>query len=284
MGTLKKVYLEITNVCNLDCSFCPGTRRTPGFLSPEQFRLLAEKLRPHTKYLYLHLMGEPLLHPQLGELLAIAGELGLLVMITTNGTLLPRAGKILLTNPAVHKVSISLHSFEANKGDGFEDYIESCTECAEKIGKAGKFAVLRLWNEGGLDSLNEDIFALIKKRFPQENWEKTRRGMRVGDHVFVEFGEKFVWPDGENIPEIAGELETDCHALLSQYAILCDGTVVPCCLDRNGDIPLGNIFEQTPEEILSSPRAKTMRDGIAAHRAVEKLCATCSKRCGAFQK
>ena len=106
MGTLKKVYLEITNVCNLDCSFCPGTRRAPGFLSPEQFRFLAEKLRPHTKYLYLHLMGEPLLHPQLGELLAIAGELDLRVMITTNGTLLPRAGETLLASPAVHKVRV----------------------------------------------------------------------------------------------------------------------------------------------------------------------------------
>ena len=283
---MKNVYIEITNVCNLACSFCPGHSREPHYMSAEDFRAVAEKIDGQADNIFLHVMGEPLLHPELEEILEAVDKMSgkPALKITTNGTLLMETLPILLKSERLKTLCISLHSFEANKGYGFENYIESCTECAEKIGRAGKFAVLRLWNEGGLDSLNEDIFALIKKRFPQENWEKTRRGMRVGDHVFVEFGEKFVWPDGENLPEIAGELETDCHALLSQYAILCDGTVVPCCLDRNGDIPLGNIFGQTPEEILSSPRAKTMRDGIAAHRAVEKLCATCSKRCGAFQK
>ena len=115
MRELKKAYLEITNVCNLSCSFCPGTGRKAGFLAPEDFRTLAGRLRPHTEYLYLHLMGEPMLHPQLGQLLDIAGELGFRVMITTNGTLLPRRGGLLLASPAVEKVSISLHSFEGNE-------------------------------------------------------------------------------------------------------------------------------------------------------------------------
>ena len=115
MHTLQKAYLEITNRCTLSCSFCPKSRRRLGFLSPEDFGILASRLRPHTQYLYLHLMGEPLLHPQLDELLSIAQELDFFVMITTNGTLLPQRGKLLLDSPAVRKVSISLHSFE---GDG----------------------------------------------------------------------------------------------------------------------------------------------------------------------
>ena len=81
-GMLKKAYLEITNLCNLSCAFCPGTRRPPGFLTPEDFSLLAGRLRPHTEYLYLHLMGEPLAHPQLEEILRRAGALGFRVMIT----------------------------------------------------------------------------------------------------------------------------------------------------------------------------------------------------------
>ncbi len=283
---MKNVYIEITNVCNLRCSFCPGHRRAPHFMSARDFERVAEKIDGQVDNVFLHVMGEPLLHPELGEILQAVDKMSgdTALKITTNGTLLTEKMPILLGSKRLKTLCISLHSFEANEADGFEDYIENCLDGAVKIGKAGKFAVLRLWNEGGLDSLNDEIFELIKKRFPQENWEKTRRGVRVGDHVFVELGEKFTWPDGDKIPDDIGDLETDCHALLTQYAVLCDGTVVPCCLDRNGDIPLGNIFEQPPEEILSSQRAKTMRDGIAAHKVTEKLCVTCSKRCGAFQR
>ena len=119
----KRVYVEITNVCNLSCVFCPGTTREKRFLSPEEFRLMAEKLRDHTRYLYFHVMGEPLLHPQLAELLAIAGELGFRVCITTNGTLLSKKSSTLLSAPALHKVSVSLHSFEGNDGG------DICTTC-----------------------------------------------------------------------------------------------------------------------------------------------------------
>lgn len=111
MRRLKKAYLEITNMCNLDCQFCPGTRRTKGVLSPEGFQTLGERLRPHTDYLYLHLMGEPLLHPHLAEILERAEKLKFRVMITTNGTLLGEREDLLCSSPAVEKVSISLHSF-----------------------------------------------------------------------------------------------------------------------------------------------------------------------------
>ena len=118
MYQLKKVYLEITNVCNLRCDFCPGTRRPQGLLSPEDFSVLAQKLRPHTEHLYLHLMGEPLLHPQLPRLLDLAAGLGFQVNLTTNGTLLPQRADLLCQSPAVRKISISLHSFEGNEGQG----------------------------------------------------------------------------------------------------------------------------------------------------------------------
>lgn len=85
---LSRIYLEITNICNRSCAFCPGTKRPARMLTPEEFALLAGRLRPHTDYLYLHVMGEPLLHPQLGELLDIASRLGFRVIVTTNGTLL----------------------------------------------------------------------------------------------------------------------------------------------------------------------------------------------------
>ena len=104
---LKRAYIEITKICNLSCSFCPGTRRPPRTMTPEEFRRLAEKLRGHVGYLYFHVMGEPLLHPQLEELLGIAGELGFRVCLTTNGTLLERRGAARLGPPAPHQGTLS---------------------------------------------------------------------------------------------------------------------------------------------------------------------------------
>ena len=117
-----RMYLEITTCCNLSCSFCPGTKRPAAFLSPENFYTLAAKLRPYGEHLYLHVMGEPLLHPDLPELLDIAGRMGFRVVLTTNGTLLPKRQRELLAAQALHKVSVSLHSFEANSGVDMEQH------------------------------------------------------------------------------------------------------------------------------------------------------------------
>ena len=68
----RKVYLEISNICNLNCAFCPGTRRRQRFMTAEEFAAIAEKLRGAVQYLYLHVMGEPLLHPALPQILAAA--------------------------------------------------------------------------------------------------------------------------------------------------------------------------------------------------------------------
>ena len=268
---LKKAYVEITNVCNLNCAFCPGTRREPRFLSPAEFRTLAERLRGHTGYLYFHLMGEPLLHPELETLLAIAGKLGFRVMITTNGTLLPRRGGLLLASPAVHKVNISLQSFEANAGGTLSEYISTCADFAARASAAGKLCELRLWNHKGLESLNGQILAILEQRFPRP-WEKSRNGERLAERLWLDPGDRFDWPDLDR--EALGE-SCFCYGLRDQIGVLCDGTVVPCCLDHEGDIPLGNLFETPLEEILASPRARAIYEGFSRRRAVEPLCRSC---------
>lgn len=268
---LKKAYLEIGNICNLQCSFCPGTKRAKGFMPEDKFRIAAEKLRSYTDYLYFHLMGEPLLHPELEKLLFIAGELEFHVIITTNGTLLDKRGESLLESKAVHKVNISLQSFEANAGGELEAYVELCASFALKAATAGKLCVLRLWNNNGLDSLNENIKAILSRHFPGE-WRRSRQSLALGDKVYLEPGDKFDWPD----MEAENRSVSYCYGLKDQIGILCDGTVVPCCLDHEGDIPLGNIFEQSLDEILDSPRARAIYEGFSHRRAVEKLC----RRCG----
>lgn len=279
MRRLRKAYLEITNVCNLACDFCPGTRRVPGFLSPEGFRTLAGRLRPHTDYLYLHLMGEPLLHPQLGVLLEEADALGFRVMLTTNGTLLRQREDLLLSSPAVEKVSVSVHSFEGNGGAGedLEGYLDGCIAFARAAAGAGKRCALRLWNLDGAETeganrQNGQILSRLREAFPGP-WRSDRRGTTLAPGIYLEFGEKFQWPD-LSAPEEEGR--RFCYGLRDQVGVLWDGTVVPCCLDHEGDVPLGNLYETSLEEILSGPRAAAIYQGFSQGEAREDLCRRCA--------
>ena len=165
MKRFRKVYLEISNICNLHCSFCPGTKRKSHAMGEAEFTAILQKLQPFTDYLYFHLMGEPLLHPKLGDFLRIAGDIGFKVILTTNGTLLSRCSDILLQSDTLYKISISLHSFEANVDNGdFEEYLDSCFAFCSAAASCGKIAVMRLWNKGGDDKLNEIGRASCRER------------------------------------------------------------------------------------------------------------------------
>lgn len=275
MPRFQKVYLEITNCCNMQCSFCPGTNRAPRFMTAEEFGYLAAKLRPYTDYLYLHLMGEPLLHPQLEEILQISEQLGFHINITTNGTMLPQMGDRLLVAPALRKVSISLHSWEANDGGGEAYYID-CIDFAERAAAAGKLAAVRLWNlDGdipGENARNDFILQILHERFPAQ-WLPTRTGFCFAKRLYLEYGERFEWPEWQ--AEESDKVQF-CYALRDQMGVLCDGTVVPCCLDHNGDLALGNLFTQPLEEILSSPRATALYEGFSRRIPSEEFC----RRCG----
>ena len=269
---LKKAYLEITNACNLQCSFCHGTRRDIKYLSVEEFTLAARKLRGVTEYLYFHLMGEPLLHPHLPEFFRIAGDLGFKVILTTNGTLLPKKADLLLQAAPLHKVSISLHSYEANDiGISLEAYLQGCFDFCAKAAQAGIIAVMRLWNIGGEDALNRTILEEMHAAFPGA-WVPTRSGYRLADKVFLEWGERFEWPDPE--ADYVGSHHT-CYGLRDQIGVLSNGTIVPCCLDAEGNIPLGNIFTDEMDAVLASPRAVALKRSFENRNITEELCLRC---------
>ena len=272
MKRFAKVYLEISNRCNLSCSFCPGTKRAPRVMGETEFSILLKKLRPWTDFLYFHLMGEPLCHPELERFLMLAGQAGFKVILTTNGTLLPRRQEMLLAAPALHKVNISLHAFEANDLTiPFEDYLDGCFAFG-RAAQGRKLVVYRLWNEGGAKEKNAAIVSRLEEYFPKP-WEQARQGIRIGDRVYLEHGEKFDWPD---LSAGDGGDQVFCYGLRDQIGVLCDGTVVPCCLDHEGDIALGNLLEQELEEILRAPRVQAICRGFQQGKASEALC----RRCG----
>ncbi len=270
-----KAYFEITNACNLSCSFCHGTRRPIRYVTTEEFARGASELRGFADYLYYHLMGEPLLHPRLGEFLAIAHRMGFKSILTTNGTLLPGRSDVLLGAAGLHKVSISLHSFEANRaGHDFDDYLDGCFAFAAQAAARGIIAVMRLWNLGGEDSLNGRILDKMHAFFDRggEGWKEIYSGFKLGDKVFLEWGDRFDWPDAA--AEARGE-RLGCYGLRDQVGVLSDGTVVPCCLDADGATPLGNIFTTSLAEILAAPRAAALRQSFQNRRVTEPLCLSC---------
>ncbi len=283
MSKFKKIYIEITNVCNLSCNFCPKTSRKLKFMSEDNFEYIIKSIRPYTNYVYFHLMGEPFLNKKLEQFLDISKENEVKVNITTNGTLIKDVKDILLNASALRQVNISLHSFEANEDNmNFNKYIENILDFVkEATEKTDVICSLRLWNLDtkyvASNNMNIDIFKLLENEFKLEedlrSSLKEKNSFKLRKNLYLSMGEKFNWPSLK-IEEL-GE-RVFCYGLRDHIGILVDGTVVPCCLDGEGSITLGNIFENTLKEILNSKRAKDIYEGFSRRKAVEELC----KRCG----
>lgn len=270
-----KVYVEITNVCNMNCSFCHGHKRTPRKMNREEFSLVLDKLSGYTKYIYYHLMGEPLAHSDLPEFVKMAGERGYKSIITTNGTLLEKRGESILS-AGIHKINLSLHSFENGTEDEHKSYVSMLAKFAMHAQEVGTIVVFRLWNRGCDDGRNQISVDLLRKEITGD-WTENSRGIKIRDKIYLEWGERFEWPDCD--AEIKGD-KFFCYGLKDQFGILSDGTVVPCCLDSDGVIALGNIFKDELSEILSSERASDIVRGFFRGEAAEDLC----KRCGYAQR
>ena len=242
-------------------------------MTAAEFEMLTDRLTGRVEYLYFHLMGEPLSHPLLPQFIERAREKGFRPMLTTNGALLGEMGDALLKSPP-HRISISLHAPAANKAFSNPLYLADCVSYAKKAAARGVIVVLRLWNLGGLgESENDGILKYLHEAFPHE-WVKNRAGYRLADHLYLEWDREFVWPD-KDAPQVSEKASVFCYGLRNHVGILVDGTVVPCCMDADGVLALGNLFEAPLEDILASPRAVAIKTGFDCRRAVEPLCRTC---------
>lgn len=279
----KKVFVEITNRCNLACEFCPGPRRPKGDLAPAAFAGLLPQLSPFTSHLALHVLGEPLLHPQLDQLLALCHAWGFQVNLTTNGTLLPRQSRLLLAAPALRQVNISLHSC---RGSGFaaDTYLAGALDFARQAGAQGIYVSLRLWDLGGEPAADrawgqEEVLARMARFFglagPLAPAVVAGQGIRLAERIFLSQKELFAWPTLAG-PDLGGR--GTCRGMRDQVAILVDGTVVPCCLDAEGEMSLGNVFSERFEEIVAGERAARISQGFRERKLVEELCRRCSYR------
>jgi len=246
-------------------------------MSPEEFRIVVDKIRPFTNYIYLHVLGEPLLHPQFDTILTIAESTGLNINITTNGDLLERRKNNLL-NHSIRQINISLHDAEENIApENWANYLKLVLDFASEIASK-TYVCLRLWNSSNASSTGFNTLCLEKivAKFGLSMdvlIEKTSgNGLKLADHIFLQRAPRFEWPD-----EHAENTQTNknCYALRDHIAILADGQVVPCCLDADANIKLGNIFTQELTDIIQTQRAEHIKKGFEQRKIVEPLCATC---------
>jgi radical SAM protein with 4Fe4S-binding SPASM domain len=279
-----RTYIEISNICNLQCTFCPEVEREKKILSPEDFRRILKEVLPHTEQVCLHLMGEPLAHPDFPEILKICEEEGAVVHLTTNGTFLSKYGfETFLKSKAIRQINFSIHSYKDNfPGQDIRPYLYDILEFSRQaLTDAPELYVnYRLWNiEGttGMKSENQDIIDHVCEFFQVPVNERLdvsfKKSKNIRGRIYFHFDSRFKWPTFGD-PD-RGE-KGFCHALSQQIGIHADGTVVPCCLDKEAGIPLGNVLTESFSKILGHERLLKMRQGFQKHILTEELCRKCT--------
>ena len=281
----RKVYCEITNVCNLKCEFCPSSADSKNeklFMSEELFAKLIPQLQPLTYMLCLHILGEPMCHPKLRQFLDICSLHNMNISIVTNGTLLTEKHQLSLMHPAVKQINFSLQSFAANFPNlDNDDYLNAIFNFTKRTFKERPDLHLnfRLWNSEKFElSLiqNQTTINQIQNYFdiPNKIIENlSKMGNRLMGNLYLNFADRFEWP---NITSPFMSDHGSCHALKTQFGILANGTVVPCCLDKDGIIDLGDSKKESLQEILNSKRAQEMVNGLKQRRLIEPLCQRCN--------
>jgi len=277
-----KVNIEISNICNLQCSFCPEVIRAKKLIEIDLFEKVISQVAPLTDQVCFHLMGDPLVHPKLAELVEICDRYQVKIFFVTNGVLLREKQAELLLHPAFRQVNFSLHSFFDNFKDQSPDvYLErifSYTELAFER-RPDLYINYRLWNLDdplGTGEKNREMLRRIEARFniqiDPERDVRREKSAKIKNRLYLHFDTEFVWPALE-LP-VLGDSGT-CYGLSNHFGVLVDGTVVPCCLDKEGSIPLGNIRDAPIEEILQAPRSRQILKGFQNGRLVEDLCKRC---------
>lgn len=290
MKRFNKVNIEISNICNLQCTFCPVVERDNKIMDEELFDKIIREVAPLTEQVCFHLMGEPLLHPKLEKFLEICAREKVPVYMVSNGVLLTEKHIQLLQHPIIRQVNFSLHSYNDNYPD--RDY----TDYLEKIFKFTKTAFdtrpdlyinYRLWNlpapdqmENQVQQKNRAMFSDVEKRFGVELQSKLdqnfdirlQKSYKVKNRLYMHFDTEFIWPSLD-LPLLS--TKGTCKALSNHFGILAEGTVVPCCLDKEAGIPLGNALESSISEILSSEKAQRILKGFRENKLIEDLCQRC---------
>ena len=263
----KKIYIEITNNCNLDCSFCIKNKRSKKLITLDEYSKVLKNIKPYTKYVYLHLMGEPLLHPKINEIIDMTSDIGINVNITTNGYLINRVG----SNKNIRQINVSLHSFDDKYKINLDDYLNKVFDACEILNNNGTIINYRLWVNS---KYYQEIINKLKEKYNTKIKFNHNGNFTLKDNIFVSKKEGFTWPTLNSNEE--GSSIGTCLALKDHIGILSNLDVVACCLDSNGDISFGNLNDISLSDILSSKKFLKLKNEFENNIKSEKLCQNCN--------
>lgn len=276
----KKIYLEISNICNVQCSFCPVVEKDKKLMDLAEFESILKEVAPLTEMVCLHLLGEPLAHPKFSEILDICEKYNTQIDLTTNGILIKRHQARILNASCIRQVNFSLQAFKDNFPDrDIDPYLLPIFEFAKSshVLRPALYINYRLWNQESNDSDNEDIFFKIESYFNIKINRNIETGAikskNIWNRLYLHFDSRFEWPSFA-LPHQSKQGR--CHGAVNHIGIHADGAVVPCCLDKNAAINLGNVKEQSLKDIISSERFVNMRNGFLNGVRVERFCQHCS--------
>lgn len=282
----KKVHIEITNICNLKCTFCPPKILPNGIMSLEKFDDLNAQLKPYTKELAYHMVGDPLVLTNLADYLNISLKHGLKVNITTTANNINEKHYVSLLNPTIKQINFSINSYNANSHKKtLDEYLNPILNFVKFAQSKNHeyFINFRIWNldeEKSAKEFNKKVFDKINETFDsniniEEVYRERPKNIRIARKIFFNFDEYFSWPNLQN--EIVSK-SGFCYGLDSHFGILTNGDVVPCCLDQNACVNLGNTNTTQLEDILNSKRVKAIQQGFKNNILVEELCQKCEYR------
>lgn len=272
---LKRVYIEITNGCNLSCSFCVQKHEKRRDISILEFEYILKQIKPFTSYIYLHVLGEPLSHPKLEEILSLCQVYGFNVQITTNGTLLKKTLPVLM-NYKVRQYNLSVHSFSQQNKDLQKEYLENIIECADLLSQKS-YISYRLWcmQDGCLDNETKNILDVFLKHYHTNLDEVLKNHHTLAKNRFISFDDVFEWPSLDHC--FVSNVGT-CRGTRDMIGILSNGDVIPCCLDAYAQAKLGNIFLEDLDDILQNEKTLMIRKGFLENKLKHPLCQRCQYR------
>ena len=292
---MESVYIEITDSCNLRCSFCPcgtaGNAAMPRTFMPTALfeKCIAGAQEIGAKNVFFHVLGEPTLHPGFAHYLKKLEQTPLRLTLTTNGTTIERTGRHILDCPAVRQVNFSTHAFAELPRETAERHLQNVLDFCRiaAVERPDLYVNLRLWNVGAAEATpwNRYMLDRIRETFGVEvtpgHFCSRHKSFNISGRIYLHEDTRFEWPkldeSGATSSVTTGNYPAGtCHALDTHVAILHDGRVVACCLDYSGQITLGNIQENGLAEILEAPLARELREGFAQNELRHPLCRACS--------
>ncbi|WP_164499060.1 radical SAM/SPASM domain-containing protein [Helicobacter pylori] len=274
----KKIYIELSDICGLQCSFCPNPKNIRGVMPLELFEKICKEAAPLTPIITFHVLGDPCKLKNLNHYLNAAKRFSLKVDLVTSGAYLCDFETLL--QDAIYQISISLDAGldnhnKLNQHRYIQKILEFCRYKCEKNSEV--FLNLRI-QDGTLEK-HQNLIKPFLESFECVSLEtlKSQGRARLFKKSFLNIQKTFKWPNLNAPNPLNQESKIPyCYGLIKQIAILSNGVVVPCCMDTQAHINLGDLNHTPLKDILNSQKAMAIKTHFLKGEALELLCKNCS--------